>query len=110
VVAGEVAGLVTGFAAHGGHAVAILAAFYVLQVDVAVVALERSVASGMASLAARRRENFVDFEKGFCGSSGVGRGMRWRSVRIRYGENDQDDSYDCEGNYPDQRKVCAGVL
>ena len=53
VVSGEIGGLVTSFAAHGGSAVAVLAAFYVLQVNVTVVALQWSIARGMAILAAR---------------------------------------------------------
>jgi hypothetical protein len=108
VVSGEIAGLVTSFAAHGGNAAAVLAAFYVLQVNVTVVALQWSIARGMAILAARRSENFVDFEKGFCGSGRVGLWVVGCSMQIRDGEYDQRNCKDRE--YPDQRKVCAGVF
>jgi hypothetical protein len=108
VVSGEIGGLVTSFAAHGGNAVAVLAAFYVLQVNVTVVALQRSVACGMAILAARRSENFVDFEKGFCRTRRVGLWVAGCSMQIRNGEDDQRNCKDRE--YPDQRKVCAGVF
>ena len=60
VFAGEICGLVAGVATHGADAVAVFAALYILQVDVTVIALERSVACGMAVLTARRSENFVD--------------------------------------------------
>jgi hypothetical protein len=77
-------------------------------VNVTVVALQWSVACGMAILAARRSENFVDFEKGFCRSSRVGLWAGGSGMQIRYGEYDQRNCKDRE--YPDQRKVCAGVF
>jgi hypothetical protein len=54
VCASEVVVLVAGVAAHGYGAVSVGAALDVLDVDVAVVALERSVARGMAVGAAGR--------------------------------------------------------
>jgi hypothetical protein len=91
VITGEIGALVTGFAAHGGNAAAVFAAFYVLQMDVAVVALQGSVACGMAVLAARRSEDFVHLEKGFCGGGRVGFWISWRGVQIRHCEYDQRD-------------------
>jgi hypothetical protein len=83
VIAGQVGGLMAGFAAHGGDAVTVFAAFYVLQVYVTIVALERSVACGMAILAAGRSENFVDFQKCFGRSSGIGLCISGRGVHVR---------------------------
>jgi len=60
VFAGEICGLVASVATHGADAVAVFAALYILHVDVTVIALERSVACGMAVLTPRRSENFVD--------------------------------------------------
>ena len=50
---GQIRGLVAGVAAHGGDAMAIFTALYILHVNVTVVALQRKVAGGMAILAAR---------------------------------------------------------
>jgi hypothetical protein len=60
VFAGEICGLVASVATHGADAVAVFAALYILHVDVTVIALERSVASGMAVLTPRRSKDFVD--------------------------------------------------
>jgi hypothetical protein len=60
VFAGEICGLVASVATHGAGAVAVFAAVDILHVDVTVIALERSVACGMAVLTSRRSENFVD--------------------------------------------------
>jgi len=49
-------------------------------VDVAVVALQRDVACGMAILAARRGENFVDAEKSLTGGFGIRPGRSARSA------------------------------
>src|SRR5438046_11249 len=48
VFTGEICGLVASVATHGADAVAVFAALYILHVDVTVIALERSVACGMA--------------------------------------------------------------
>src|SRR5258707_571748 len=64
--------------------------------------------SGMAILAARRSETFVDFEKGFCRSSRVGLWVVGCSMQIGDGEYDQRNCKDRQ--YPDQRKVCPGVF
>jgi hypothetical protein len=76
VIAAKIGGLVTGFAAHGGDAVAVLATFHVLQVDVTVVALQGSVASGVAILAARRGKDFVNLQECLAGSGCVWLGRR----------------------------------
>jgi glutaredoxin-related protein len=55
-----------GVTAHCGDAVAVNAALDVLNVDVAVVTLQRSVAGGMAVLASRRCQNTIDLEE--CGA------------------------------------------
>jgi hypothetical protein len=110
VVASQIAGLVAGFAAHGSDAVAILAAFYVLQVDVAVIALERSVASGMAILAARRSENFMHFQKRSGGSGGIGLCISGRGAQIGDRDYDQNDCQKGECRRPDQHKISTRFL
>ena len=60
VFTGEICGLVASVATHGADAVAVFAALYILHVDVTVIALERSVACGMAVLTPRRSNDFVD--------------------------------------------------
>jgi hypothetical protein len=51
---GKIDGLMAGIAAHAVDAVAVFAAFYILKMDVTVVALEWRVTGGMAILAAWR--------------------------------------------------------
>ena len=63
VFAGQICGLMAGVAAHAVDSVAVFAALYVLQMHVAVVALQRSVASRVAILAARRSQNFIDLKE-----------------------------------------------
>src|SRR5260370_41392243 len=63
VFAGKIGSLVTGVAAHSVNTQAILAALHILQMDVAIVALQRRVTGGKAVLAARRGEYFVDLQK-----------------------------------------------
>jgi len=75
VLARNICSLVASVAAHAIDAVAVLAALDILQVDVAVVALERGVAGGMTILAAREGEDFEDLKECFAGSVGVGRGL-----------------------------------
>ena len=65
VCPGQIRGLVAGVAAHAIDAVAVSAAPHILQMDVTVVALEGGVSGGVAVLAARRREDFVDLQKRF---------------------------------------------
>jgi len=77
VFAGKIGGLVAGVAAHAVDAVAVLAAHDILEVDVAVIALQRGVAEGVTVLAAGRGENFVDLQEGFARSGGV-RFWVWR--------------------------------
>ena len=60
VFAGKVGGLVTGVAPHAVDTTAILAAPYILQMDVTVVALQRRVAGWVTVLAARRSEDSMD--------------------------------------------------
>ena len=75
-----------GVAAHAVEAVAVGAALYVLNVDVAVVALERSVAGGMAIAAARRIEDGPGAEEGglrgflICSDGSVRSGRRFCAV------------------------------
>lgn len=75
VLARKICSLVASVAAHAIDAVAVLAALDILQVDVAVVALERGVAGGMTILAAREGEDFEDLKECFAGSVGVGGGL-----------------------------------
>jgi hypothetical protein len=57
--------LVAGVAVHAVDTVTASASVDVLQMDMAIVALQRRVAGGVAVLAARRSEDFVDFEESF---------------------------------------------
>jgi hypothetical protein len=77
VLAGEIRGLVAGVATHAGHTMAILAAPYILQMDVTVVALQRRVTGRMAVLTTRRSEDFVDLQESFARRVGIGFGA-WR--------------------------------
>ena len=54
VRAGKIRGLMAGIAAHPVHSVAVLAAFYVLKMHMAVISLKGRVACGVTILAARR--------------------------------------------------------
>ena len=60
MVAWKIGGLVAGVTTHAVDTVAILASPYILQMNMAVVALQGRVTRWMTVLAARRRENFVD--------------------------------------------------
>ena len=60
VFALKIGGLVASVAAHAVDTVAVLAALYILQMNMAVVALERGITWWMAVLAARGCENPVD--------------------------------------------------
>ncbi len=71
VFAGNIGTLVTGGAAHSVNAQAILAALHILQMDMAIVALQRRVTGGMAVLAARRGKYFVDLQKCFARGAGI---------------------------------------
>src|SRR5258706_10965467 len=71
VFAGNIGTLVTGGAAHSVNAQAILAALHILQMDMAIVALQRRVTGGMAVLAARRGKYFVDVQKSFARGAGI---------------------------------------
>src|SRR6266853_6977156 len=53
VFAGKIGSLVTSVAAHSVNTQAILATLHILQMDMAIVALQRRVTGGMAVLAAR---------------------------------------------------------
>src|SRR5882672_2114348 len=63
MLTGNILCLVAGVAAHSVNSVAILAPLHVLQMLVAVISLKRSVASGMAILAARRSQHAIHLEK-----------------------------------------------
>jgi hypothetical protein len=65
VVACEIRSLMASIAAHAVNAVAVFATFDVLQMNVAVIALQRSVTHGVAILAARRCKDFMDLKKSF---------------------------------------------
>jgi len=63
-----------GVAAHAVDAAAVLAAYYILKVDVAIIALQRRVAGGMAVLTARRSENAIQLQESGTRCVGVGLG------------------------------------
>jgi len=65
----EIGSLMARIASHAVDAVAIFATLYVLQVDMTVVALKGRIARGMAVLAARKGEDFVDLQE--CLAGGV---------------------------------------
>src|SRR5260370_21734100 len=71
VFAGKIGSLVTGVAAHSVNTQAILAALHILQMDVAIVALQRRVTGGMAGLGARRGEYFFNLQKCFARGAGI---------------------------------------
>jgi hypothetical protein len=55
--------LMASIAAHRGHSVTVNAPFYVLNVYVTIVALQRSITFRMTILAARRNQYFVDLQE-----------------------------------------------
>ena len=82
--AGEVGVLVAVLALESELAAAVGSSLDVLGVDVAVVALKRPIAGGMAVETPRMHEDFVDLEEGGLGVGGAlgGGGVR-RSARRR---------------------------
>jgi hypothetical protein len=64
--------LMASIAAHRGHSVTVSAPFYVLNVYVTIVALQRSITCRMTILAARGNQHFVNLHE-----------RRLRPIRIR---------------------------
>jgi hypothetical protein len=101
VCAREVCGLVAGVATHAVDTVAVFAAFYVLEMDMAVVALQWCVAGGVAVLAARRCEYFVDLQKCFARSIGIRSRASRRSLDCGDHQHSKGQSAAC-GRTPNQ--------
>src|SRR6266478_488533 len=90
---GQIRGLVAGVAAHAVDAVAIFAALHILQMDMAVVALQGRVPGGVAVLATRRSKNSVELQKCFAGGVRVRlRSSRRSANRGDGGDGEQGDA------------------
>jgi hypothetical protein len=71
---GKVRRLMAGIAAHGGNAVAVFAALYVLKMHVTIIALQRRIARGVTILASRRNQYAINLHE---------RSLGRRRIRLR---------------------------